>query len=577
MIPLDPPNRPQKKPLPSAHSVTVPNVIQSISDAMTPGRLAEWNRSAEALLEQLKGLGINPTNVVDDSRQVAPGDLFLAYPGATTDGRCYIGEAIERGAAAVFWESAISSLGGYRKTLPSDNTPRFAWSAQWQVPNFPVANLGGLSGCLAQLIYNRPSERLSLLALTGTNGKTTISHALAQSYPGACAMIGTLGAGRLGQLQDIGLTTPTATALTRYLAECVSDTAQPPISACALEASSIGLVTGRLNGLHIDVAVFTNLTRDHLDFHTTLAAYAEAKERLFHWPALRLAVINIDDFFGRELLARTTAKKVLTYTQSNLPSNRLANLRAENVEETASGLSFWLSAPNGRAQVQTSLMGRYNVSNLLAVAAVLIDAGLTPNEVASRFAKLTPPPGRLEVVRSREAIAEPLVIVDYAHTPDALEKALRALRPVLQRRSGHSPAKLHVVFGCGGERDRGKRLLMGSVAMAFADRVLLTSDNPRREDPQTILHEILRGAPNAESVLDRATAIRQAVLNADNADVILIAGKGHELYQDIAGERHPFSDFSEAQAALDERRLQANPAHASALASAPKNPVKERP
>ena len=480
-----------------------------------------------AVVEQLAALGVQPSGVADDSRQVRPGDLFIAYPGDLADGRQFIGDAIARGACAVLWQAGDD----------------FVWDADWRVVNLPASGLRQLCGPLAHAIFGQPSERMSLIAITGTNGKTTISQWLGRVHPRHCAIIGTLGAGFAGQMTETGFTTPEAATLTRYLADFTAAEAQ----ACALEASSIGIEEGRLDGARIDVAVFTNLTRDHLDYHGSMESYAAAKRKLFAWPRLRLAVVNLDDPFGRELVDRSTASKVLGYTQGNAYCDRQGVIRAENVEETLSGLRFQLCAPNGRAMVETGLLGRYNVSNLLAVAAILIDAGLTPAEVSSRFADLASPPGRLEKVGGYN---EPLIVVDYAHTPDALESALNALRGVAKARG----AGLVVVFGCGGDRDRGKRPLMGEIAMRLADRVVLTSDNPRSENPQAILDEIRVGAPMAEVIADRAEAIQRTILAAHPADVVLLAGKGHEPYQEIAGVRRPFSDLAEARLALSARQ-----------------------
>ena len=483
--------------------------------------------NAAAVIRQLSELGVQPRGVADDSRKIRPGDVFIAYPGAANDGRRHIADAIARGAVAVLWQA-----GG-----------DFAWNADWHVANLSLDGLRQLCGPLAHAVFGQPSERMSLIAVTGTNGKTTISQWLGRAHPRRCAVIGTLGAGFPGQLLETGLTTPEAATLSRYLSEFAADNAQ----ACALEASSVGIEEGRLDGARIDVAVFTNLTRDHLDYHGSMENYAAAKEKLFTWPRLRLAVVNLDDPFGRELLARTTATKTLGYTLSDEPDSRQGVIRAEKVEETLSGMRFRLCAPNGRALVETGLLGRYNVSNLLAVAAVLIDAGMTPAEVATRFANLPSPPGRLEKIGGHN---EPLIVVDYAHTPDALENALSALRGVATARG----ASLVAVFGCGGDRDRGKRPLMGAIATQHADRVVLTSDNPRSEDPATILDEIGRAALGAEVIADRGLAIRQTILAAHPGDVILLAGKGHEPYQEIAGVRRPFSDLAEAQAALALRR-----------------------
>lgn len=488
--------------------------------------------AAAALIRELKALGVEPTGVADDSRQVRPGDLFVAYPGDLADGRRYIEEAIARGACAVLWQG-----GG-----------DFCWNPAWTVVNRSADGLRALCGPLAHALFGQPSERLSLIAITGTNGKTTISQWLARSYPQPCAVIGTLGAGMPGRLVDTGLTTPEATLLTRYLAEFC----QAGARACALEASSIGIEEGRLDGARVDVAVFTNLTRDHLDYHGTMERYAAAKARLFTWPRLRLAVVNLDDPFGRELAALTTAAKVIGYTQSELPSDRQGVISAVDVEQSLDGLRFRLCAPSGRAHVATGLLGRYNVSNLLAVAAVLIDAGLAPGEVADRFAQLSPPAGRLEKIGGG---SEPLIVVDYSHTPDALASALHALRPVASARGG----QLVALFGCGGDRDHGKRPLMGEIAAQLADRVVLTSDNPRGEDPAAIIAQIRAAAPTAEVIAERGEAIARTIATAASADVILLAGKGHEPYQEIAGIRRPFSDVEQARAALAGRLQRSSP------------------
>jgi UDP-N-acetylmuramyl-tripeptide synthetase len=481
----------------------------------------------ETVIRRLAAIGVQLTGVADDSRKVRAGDLFMAYPGDLNDGRRHIADAIARGASAVLWEDRGD----------------FTWNPSWRVANLSGTGLRALCGPLAHAVFGQPSERQSVIAITGTNGKTTISQWLGRAHPRSCAVIGTLGAGFVGHLDDTGLTTPEATDMARYLTEFANAGAQ----ACAVEASSIGIEEGRLDGTRVDVAVFTNLTRDHLDYHGSMESYAAAKKRLFEWPRLRLAVVNLDDPFGIELADSGTAKKIVGYTQGNDTVGRQGTIRAEGVEETVSGLRFRLSAPNGRALVETGLLGRYNVSNLLAVAAVLIDAGLKPSEVAERFAELTPPPGRLEKIGGHN---EPLIVVDYAHTPDALESSLGALRGTATARGG----SLIAVFGCGGDRDRGKRPLMGEIATRLADRVVLTSDNPRSEDPLTILGEIHQAAAAAEVIADRAEAIRKTITEAHPADVILLAGKGHEPYQEIAGVRRPFSDVTQAQAALAERR-----------------------
>ncbi|MBP5998532.1 MAG: UDP-N-acetylmuramoyl-L-alanyl-D-glutamate--2,6-diaminopimelate ligase [Azonexus sp.] len=476
----------------------------------------------QEILARLKALGVQPGGVADDSRQVQPGDVFLAYPGDLADGRRYIADAVARGAVAVLWQA-----GG-----------DFAWNPALTAANFPVDGLRALAGPLAHAVYGEPSAALSLIAITGTNGKTTVSQFIAAALDGRCAVIGTLGAGFPGALVETGFTTPEATMLMRLLAGFHRDGA----TACALEASSIGIEEGRMNGARVDVAVFTNFTRDHLDYHGSMEAYAAAKEKLFAWPGLRTAVINLDDGLGRKLAAVTTARSVLGYA-----IGESGDVRAEQLTDTALGQRFELVLPNGRAAVETALLGRYNISNLLAVAAVLHDAGVDAVEIARRLAALQAPAGRMERLGG---VGEPLVVVDYAHTPDALENVLLTLRDVAAARGGC----LSVIFGCGGDRDKGKRPQMGEVAARLADRVLLTSDNPRSEDPAQIIADIRVGVAQAEIEPDRALAIRRAITAAADADVVLLAGKGHEAYQESAGVRTPFSDLEHARGAFELRR-----------------------
>lgn len=475
-----------------------------------------------SILKQLALLPGMPSGAMDDSRQVRPGDLFLAYPGQGVDRRKFISRALDAGACAVLWE-------------PGDG---FEWNPDWAVPNLAVAGLRALSGPLAHELAGHPGEKLDLLAVTGTNGKTTVSQCLARVYPELCTVVGTLGAGFVDQLEPTGFTTPEATTLARLLAEQVNQGAR----ACALEASSIGIEEGRLGGVRVDTAIFTNLTQDHLDYHGTMEAYGKAKEKLFQWPRLRLAVINLDDAFGRHLARVTTAEKVLGYTlegRRDIP----AVLEVKDVQITSSGQAFQLNTPWGSCEIKTSLVGRFNVANLMAVAAVLLDRGLSLQEVSERLLRLQSPPGRMERYGGVKA---PLVMVDYAHTPDALLNALTVLRPVAAARGG----RLLCVFGCGGERDKSKRPIMGQVATSHADEVWVTSDNPRSENPLEIIQEICRGAPTAQVEANRALAITQALMSASEKDVILVAGKGHETYQEIAGIRHPFIDGKQVAQAL---------------------------
>jgi UDP-N-acetylmuramoyl-L-alanyl-D-glutamate--2,6-diaminopimelate ligase len=488
---------------------------------------------AQQVLDRLAAQGVSAASLCGDSRMVEPGDIFLAYPGARADGRRFITAAVDKGAAAVLWE---------RSDRDQD--------AVIAVANLAVEGLHGLAGYLAHLVYGRPSEKLWMVGITGTNGKTSISQWIARSLAGLgrpCAVIGTLGGGFPGALTAGLNTTPDAIELHRSLARLRAQGAE----AAALEVSSIGLDQGRVNGIAFDVAVFTNLTRDHLEYHGTMEAYAAAKAKLFELSGLKHAVFNLDDAFGRELAGRLrgTAVERIGYTLEPMFSGADVDalIAARDIAATAGGLRFTALTPQGAARVEAPLAGRFNVSNLLAVLATLLASGETLDQAVSQLARLTPPPGRMQMQGGTD---EPLVIVDYAHTPDALEQALTALRDTARARGG----RLTCLFGCGGERDPGKRPLMGEVAARHADKVIVTSDNPRGEDPGAIIGAIVHGAGSAAVVIeDRARAIAQAVLDADAADVLLIAGKGHETYQEVAGQRLPFSDSEQAALALAQR------------------------
>lgn len=485
---------------------------------------------AQALLDELARAGVTVSRVVANSRAVQQGDVFLAYPGARTDGRSYIGDAIARGAAAVLWEQE-----------------GFVWPSEYLLPQIACSDLAGLAGDLADLLFDSPSAKMRVIGLTGTNGKTSSSQWIARALSQLrqkCGVIGTLGTGFPGELIDSVNTTPDPISLQASLADFAAQGAQ----AVAMEVSSIGLDQGRVNGVHFDTAILTNLTRDHLDYHGSMEAYAAAKARLFDWPELRVAVLNLDDPFGVEMVHHVEGKLplVIAYTLNGvLPSlpQSVQVLAARNIQGTPTGMRFDVRWQNRSAEIEAALVGQFNVSNLLAVIACLLSGGHSLEEAGEAIRVLTPPPGRMQAVGG---VMAPLVVVDYAHTPDALEKALVALRPTAEARGG----RLCCVFGCGGDRDSGKRPMMGAVAFRLADCVLLTSDNPRSEDPQRILDEIQGGAPGAQQIADRAEAIHAALKTASADDVILIAGKGHEPYQEIAGHRHPFSDIEQARAAL---------------------------
>ena len=477
-----------------------------------------------------------------DSRQVRAGDAFFAYPGLRTDGRAYVADALARGAAAIVHEADGT------KSLP-----------QAAVPMRGCAGLRGLAGSIASAYHGRPSEALDLVAVTGTNGKTSVTQWVSRGLGELgrrAAVIGTLGSGTVGSLeQSSGLTTPDALGLQAMLARFAAE----GVECVAAEASSIGLDQGRLNGTRVSVAAFTNLTRDHLDYHGTMEEYARAKARLFGWPGLRAVVVNGDDPAGRLMLAatRTEAEAPTRIVYGVTPGRHGARgdrtLIAERVFEDGSGIQMTLSGDYGAADLRLRLLGLFNVSNALAVAGCWLALGHSFDSVVEALERLEPVPGRMQTLEHEGA---PLVVVDYAHSPDALENVLASLRSVAVRRGG----RLWCVFGAGGERDIGKRAQMGLVAERGADHLVITSDNPRGESPFRIVSDIRAGLIREPALteLDRAVAIREAIVRAAPADVVLVAGKGHERFQEIAGVRHPFSDLEVSRAALGARRERAD-------------------
>ena len=489
-------------------------------------------RAAE-VLALLAGAGVRPRGISVDSRRLSDGDVFIAWPGATSDGRRHIEDALSRGASAVLYESSD----GFR--LPETGRPVFA-----------VEGLRALAGILADEIYGKPSEKLWLAGVTGTNGKTTVSHWIGHALTALgspCGIIGTLGSGFPGALTAGVNTTPEAVDLHRLLAGFAAEGAH----AVAMEVSSIGVDLGRINGARFDVAILTNLTRDHIDYHGSMQAYAEAKARFLDLPEAG-AVINLDDGFGAEQAKRLAARgmRVIGYGLGDrakvLPGVQM--LIGTGLRPGEQGLRFDIAWEGCCMELEARIVGAFNVSNLLAVVGALLMRGAEPGEIAGAVKALVPPPGRMQLVGDA---GEPLVIVDYAHTPDALIKALGAARETALARRG----RLICVFGCGGDRDGGKRPLMGEAASRLADRVIVTSDNPRSEEPQKIIDDVLQGAVTAvEAEADRGQAIRAAVSTAESCDVILVAGKGHEPYQEIRGERKPFSDIDQAREALAARR-----------------------
>ncbi|TXI24533.1 MAG: UDP-N-acetylmuramoyl-L-alanyl-D-glutamate--2,6-diaminopimelate ligase, partial [Roseateles sp.] len=456
-----------------------------------------------------------------DSRQVQPGDAFIAWPGYARDGREFVAAALAAGASTCLVEEA--------------DVERFGFV------DARIASLPGLkarTGEIAAAYFGEPTQTLDVIAVTGTNGKTSSAWWIAQASSllgRRCGVVGTLGVGEPPQLDYNGLTTPDPVLLQATFARM----RDAGFAACAIEASSIGIVERRLAGSQVRVAVFTNFTQDHLDYHGSMDAYWAAKRALFDFPGLRAAVVNLDDERGAALALQLSALDLWTVGVERAD----ARLSARGLHYTGAGLAFTLHEGGDEVSVQTGLIGDYNASNLLGVAAALRAQGHGLADVARVLAEVTPVLGRMQRVGHGREL--PLVVVDYAHTPDALDKALAALQGLAAARGG----RLVCVFGCGGDRDRGKRPQMGAIAQARAAQVIVTSDNPRTEDPARILADIVAGAPQATVIEDRAQAIQAAVLGAQARDVLLIAGKGHEDYQEVQGVRRPFSDVAQARAA----------------------------
>ncbi|MBU2409641.1 MAG: UDP-N-acetylmuramoyl-L-alanyl-D-glutamate--2,6-diaminopimelate ligase [Gammaproteobacteria bacterium] len=472
-----------------------------------------------------------------DSRTLAPGDGFVAWPGAAADGRQHVKSALERGAAACLVEA--------------EGAAEFGFGDDARIASY--AGLKAATGPIASSYYEEPSARLKVLAVTGTNGKTSTSWWLAQALsargPDAlsgrpCAVVGTLGIGVPPELTYTGLTTPDPVMLQREL----RGFADRGFGACAIEASSIGIAERRLDGTRIDTAVFTNFTQDHLDYHGSMDAYWQAKAELFRWPGLRAAVVNIDDVHGASLVGNLIesgvgALDVWTVSAADAP----ARLAAHDIHWDAQGLQFSVREQDGSTErLSTQLIGEYNVANLLGVVGTLRSLGLSLADAVAACSALESVPGRMERVAMP---GRPLAVIDYAHTPDALDKALAGLRSLTAQRGG----ALWCVFGCGGDRDAAKRPMMAAVAERQADRLVLTSDNPRSEKPAAIISQMLLGLARPEAAQvepDRAKAIADTLAQAASDDVVLIAGRGHEAWQEIAGERIAFSDRAHAIEAL---------------------------
>jgi UDP-N-acetylmuramoyl-L-alanyl-D-glutamate--2,6-diaminopimelate ligase len=470
------------------------------------------------------------TGLVQDSRQLRPGDAFVAVLPArqevpATHGLNFAAQARAAGASAILFEPPAPA----GIPVPGDA--------------IAVPGLAARMGAMADRFHGEPSRAMSVVGITGTNGKTSSVQLLAQAWTlqgRRAGTIGTLGAGLYGHAAPTGFTTPLVLQVHALLAELRDAGAD----AVAMEVSSHALDQGRTDQVRFEVAAFTNLTRDHLDYHGDMGAYAAAKAKLFAWPGLRAAVLNLDDAFGRELRSSLPASvRGIGVSAGGRPD---ADIRAENLHQDGDGIGFDLVVGDARHPVSSSLLGRFNADNLLAVAGVLHALGAEPASIATLLSRLQPIHGRMNRLGGN---GKPVVVVDYAHTPDALEQALSSLR-------AHAHGRLLCVFGCGGERDAGKRPQMAAIAERLADGVIVTDDNPRGEDGDAIVADILRGFDDPSRVLierDRARAIGLAVDAANAEDIVLVAGKGHEPYQEIAGVRHAFDDTDVARAALERR------------------------
>jgi len=504
--------------------------------------VAESMHTTWPLSELLQGLVEVPpqqdiliSGLAMDSRQVQPGDLFLACAGQRHHGISFIADAVRAGAVAVVWEP----------TLEVPECP-IVLDAR-AIPVLSMASLASKAGTIADRFFDHPSQDLLVVGVSGTDGKTSCSHYIAQilsDQSSACGLIGTLGYGTYGRLKAGAHTTPDTVTLHTYLAQFRDE----GIKQAVLEVSSHALDQGRINGVGVDIALFTNLGRDHLDYHGDIETYSRAKRRLFEQPGLAAAVLNVDDPFSRELAAVLPDQtQIVAYGLAGLPGwmkdrsdVQWVNGRALQVD--AKGICMDVDTSWGAGRLQSSLLGRFNAHNLLGVLGVALTMNIPLPKALKLLQDVRTVPGRMECFGGESG--QPTVVVDYAHTPQALEHVLITLRQICR-------GSLWCVFGAGGERDSGKRPLMGACAERLADQVILTDDNPRRESPQHIVADLLSGISNPEAVWvehDRATAIRRAVESAAETDVVLVAGKGHEAYQDIGGQRLPFDDRREVTA-----------------------------
>ena len=478
------------------------------------------------------------SSLAQDNRQVREGSLFIAAPGLNTHGLLYAADAVARGAVAIVWDGDC------------DRRDEILDQVSNKVPCIRIDGLRHCIGEIASRFYGEPSQALHVIGITGTDGKTSIAHYIAQaldSHDVHCGVLGTLGNGFIHDLHPTGMTTADALQVQQTLAEI----AQAGSHHAVMEVSSHGLDQGRVNAVAFDTAVFSNLAQDHLDYHPTREHYAAAKRKLFHMPGLKAAVINLDDAFGRELAADCRGRMSVWGYSAGPQAAALASqvdflVHARSVQATADGLDIAVASPKGVGHIRAALLGRFNVANLLAVLSALLVSGMPFETAIEKLHQLRPVSGRMQRVETART-DRPAVIIDYAHTPQALEAACRSVRE-------HFDGRFCCVFGCGGDRDQGKRPLMAQAAERYADEVIVTSDNPRHEDPQQIISQITAGFTQPEkhhSETDRRAAIASALQRAGAGDVILIAGKGHESSQ-IVGDVHiAFNDYRVARELIE--------------------------
>lgn len=498
------------------------NAVLTLKELLNGLSVAEYLPEIE-----VKGLAL-------DSRKVEPGFIFVALEGQFDHGLAYAEAAIARGAVAVLCDSKFDQ---YCQQILSKLMTR--------VICIPVNGLQNKLGEFVNKFYAEPSRELYVTGVTGTDGKTSVSHFIAQAmnHDGdLSAVIGTLGNGLISNMEESTHTTPDVISLHEMMAEYL----QAGITSVAMEVSSHGLDQQRVSGIDFDVAVLTNLTRDHLDYHGDLNAYKQAKKKLFVETRSHSLVLNADDEFGLELYSELKAEKKIWLYGFNESLVKQSDLYAyaSNVEYSNDGMSFMLNTSHGTAEVKVQLFGKFNISNVLACVCVLLQRGVNFNHVIKRIEKIHTVAGRMQLISQT---GKATVVVDYAHTPEALSQALKSMK-------SHARGKIICVFGCGGDRDSGKRPLMAQAAEKLSDLVILTNDNPRNESPENIIDDIKQGISNELQLIvemDRRKAIKQAVKLAGEKDIVLIAGKGHEQYQIIANEKIPFSDVEVAIECLE--------------------------